>query len=83
MGTAGLEPATLACEASDQLAFIPVNWHSLLIMGESGVFVLSATYAPGHWDDVITVSRLAGKIQILLPGYHGQVRGGRSAIRSW
>jgi hypothetical protein len=39
------------------------------------VFVLSATDAPGHWDDVITVDRLARKIELLLPGYPGRVRG--------
>jgi hypothetical protein len=49
--------------------------NTLLIIGETGVFVLSATYAPGHWDDVITVSRLAAKIQLLLPGYPGRVEG--------
>ena len=40
------------------------------------MFVISATYAPGHWDDVIAVSRLARKIQLLLPGYPGQVQPG-------
>jgi hypothetical protein len=48
--------------------------NTLLIMGETGIFVISATYAPGHWDDVIAVNRLAGKIQWLLPGYSGQVQ---------
>ena len=48
--------------------------NTFLIMGETGIFVVSATYAPGHWDDVIAVSRLAGKIQRLLPGYRGQVQ---------
>ena len=48
--------------------------NTLLVMGERGVFVISATYAPGHFDDVITVSRLARKIQMLLPGYPGQVQ---------
>ena len=48
--------------------------NTLLIMGETGIFVVSATYAPGHWDDVVAVSRLAGKIQQLLPGYRGQVQ---------
>ena len=38
------------------------------------MFVISATYAPGHWDDVVAVSSLARKIQLLLPGYPGQVR---------
>jgi hypothetical protein len=47
--------------------------NSFLVLGETGIFVLSATFAPGHWDDVITVSRLAGKIQELLPGYDGHV----------
>jgi len=46
--------------------------NTLLIMGETGIFVISATYAPGHWDDVIAVNRLAGKIQWLLPGYSGR-----------
>ncbi len=44
-----------------------------VILGETGIFVISATYAPGHWDDVIAVSRLASKIQALLPGYTGPV----------
>ena len=48
--------------------------NTLLVLGETGVFVISATYAPGHWDDVVAVSRLARKIQMLLPGYPGQVR---------
>jgi hypothetical protein len=48
--------------------------NTFVILGETGIFVVSATYAPGHWDDVIAVSRLAGKIQVLLPGYGGQVR---------
>ena len=48
--------------------------NTLLVLGETGVFVISATYAPGHWDDVLTVSTLAGKIQQLLPGYAGQVQ---------
>jgi hypothetical protein len=48
--------------------------NSLLVLGETGVFVISATYAPGHWDDVIAVHRLAGKIQLLLPGYEGKLR---------
>ena len=47
--------------------------NTLLVLGETGVFVIAATYAPGHWDDVVTVSTLAGKIQQLLPGYAGQV----------
>jgi hypothetical protein len=48
--------------------------NTLVILGETGVFVVSATYAPGHWDDVIAVNKLAGKVQRLLPGYSGQVR---------
>ena len=48
--------------------------NTLLVLGETGVFVLSATYAPGHWDDVIAVSRLATKIQLLLPEYAGEVQ---------
>ena len=51
--------------------------NTLLIMGETGIFVISATYAPGHWDDVIAANRLADKIQQLLPGYRGQVQSGR------
>ena len=47
--------------------------NTLLVLGDTGVFVIAATYAPGHWDDVVTVSMLAGKIQHLLPGYAGQV----------
>ena len=48
--------------------------NTLLILGEAGVFVVSATYAPGHWDDVLAVNKLARKIQLLLPGYSGQVQ---------
>jgi hypothetical protein len=48
--------------------------NTLLVVGETGIFVISATYAPGHWDDVITVSTLARKVQALVPGYDGQVR---------
>jgi hypothetical protein len=48
--------------------------NSLLLLGETGVFVISATYAPGHWDDVIAASKLARKVQLLLPGYPGQVQ---------
>ena len=48
--------------------------NTLLVLGETGVFVISATYAPGHWDDVVAVSSLARKIELLLPGYPGQVR---------
>ena len=47
--------------------------NTLLILGETGVFVISATYSPGDWDDVVTVSRLGAKIQTLLPGYCGRV----------
>ncbi|MGH2856661.1 MAG: hypothetical protein ACRDMJ_04165 [Solirubrobacteraceae bacterium] len=47
--------------------------NTFVILGETGIFVISATYAPGHWDDVIAVSRLASKIQVLLPGYGGPV----------
>lgn len=47
--------------------------NTLLVLGETGVFVISATYAPGHWDDVIAVNRLARKVGLLLPGYSGQV----------
>ena len=47
--------------------------NTLLVLGETGVFVISATYPPGDWDDVVTVSRLAAKIQTLLPGYCGRV----------
>ena len=48
--------------------------NTLLILGETGVFVVSATYAPGHWDDVVVVNRLARKIQPLLPGYAASVQ---------
>ncbi len=47
--------------------------NTFVILGETGIFVVSATYAPGHWDDVIAVSRLASKVQVLLPGYGGPV----------
>jgi hypothetical protein len=47
--------------------------NTFVILGETGIYVLSATYSPGHWDDVVAVSRLAGKIQALLPGYGGPV----------
>ena len=47
--------------------------NTLLILGETGVFVISATYSPGDWDGVVTVSRLGAKIQTLLPGYCGRV----------
>ena len=48
--------------------------NSLVVLGETGVFVLSATYAPGSWDDVLAVHALAGKIQQLLPGDAGRVQ---------
>jgi hypothetical protein len=48
--------------------------NTFLVIGETGIFVISATYAPGHWDDVIAVTKLARKIRRLLPGYPGQVR---------
>jgi hypothetical protein len=48
--------------------------NTLLLLGETGVFVISATYAPGHWDDVIAASKLARKVQALLPGYPGEVQ---------
>ncbi len=48
--------------------------NTFVILGETGIFVISATYSPGHWDDVIAVSRLASKIQVLLPGYNGLVQ---------
>ncbi|MGN6169513.1 MAG: hypothetical protein ACTHQQ_15285 [Solirubrobacteraceae bacterium] len=48
--------------------------NTLLVLGETGVFVISATYAPGHWDDVVTVDKLAQKIGLLLPGYEGAVQ---------
>ncbi len=48
--------------------------NTFVILGETGTFVISATYAPGHWDDVIAVTKLARKIQRLLPGYSGQVQ---------
>ena len=48
--------------------------NTLLVLGDTGIFVISATYAPGHWDDVVTVSTLARKVQALVPGYDGEVR---------
>ena len=48
--------------------------NTLLVLGDTGIFVISATYAPGHWDDVVTVSTLARKVQALVPGYDGDVR---------
>ena len=76
-----------ACELERKLAPLPHDrWriepypltgerrNTLLILGETGVFVVSATYAPGHWDDVIAVDRLARKMQLLLPGYAGLVQ---------
>ncbi len=48
--------------------------NTFVILGETGIYVVSATYAPGHWDDVIAVTKLARKIQRLLPGYSGQVQ---------
>ena len=48
--------------------------NTLLVLGETGVFVISATYAPGHWDDVIAANKLARKVQLLLPGYPGRVQ---------
>jgi hypothetical protein len=48
--------------------------NTLLILGETGAFVISATYPPGHWDDAIAVNKLARKVQLLLPGYSGDVR---------
>ena len=47
--------------------------NTLLLLGETGVFVISATYAPGHWDDVIAAGKLARKVKLLLPGYPGEV----------
>ena len=41
--------------------------NSVLVLGETGVFVISATFAPGNWDDLVTVNQLARKIQLLLP----------------
>jgi hypothetical protein len=48
--------------------------NTLMVLGPTGVFVISATYPPGSWDDVVAVNRLAGKIQRLLPGYVGRVQ---------
>jgi hypothetical protein len=48
--------------------------NTLMLIGVTGVFVISATYPPGSWDDVVAVNRLAGKIQMLLPGYAGNVQ---------
>jgi hypothetical protein len=47
--------------------------NTLLVLGEAGVFVISATYAPGHWDDIVTVNRLAAKVDARLRGYPGEV----------
>ena len=47
-----------------------------LILGASGVFVVSATYPPGDWDDVLAVNRLARGVRSLLPGYAGGVPAG-------
>jgi hypothetical protein len=47
--------------------------NTFVTLGETGIFVISATYSPGHWDDVIAANRLASKIQALLPGYGGPV----------
>ena len=75
-------------ELERRLAFLPRDrWriepypltgerrNTLMLLGATGVFVISATLAPGSWDDVSTVSRLARKIQSLLPGYAGEVHG--------
>jgi hypothetical protein len=48
--------------------------NTFLVLGETGVFVISATFAPGAWDDVVTVNRLGAKIQTLLPGYSASVQ---------
>jgi hypothetical protein len=48
--------------------------NTFVLLGETGIFVVSATYAPGHWDDVVAVNRLARKIQRLLPGYSEPVQ---------
>ena len=48
--------------------------NTLMLIGVRGVFVISATYPPGSWDDLVAVNRLAGKIQMLLPGYAGHVQ---------
>ena len=55
-------------------AYLGERRNTLLVLGETGVFVISATYAPGHWDDVVTVHKLAQKIRVLLPGYDGPVQ---------
>ncbi len=75
------------CELEAKLSQLPLDrWriepypltgerrNTLLLLGENGVFVVSATYAPGHWDDVIAVNKLARKVQLLLPGYAGEVQ---------
>jgi len=48
--------------------------NTLMVLGVKGVFVISASYPPGSWDDVVAVNRLAEKIQMLLPGYVGAVQ---------
>lgn len=46
----------------------------MLLLGETGVFVIIATYAPGHWDDVVAASKLARKVELLLPGYQRHIQ---------
>ena len=48
--------------------------NSLLILGETGVFVVGATSRAGHFDELLVVSELAQKVQSLLPGYTGVVQ---------
>lgn len=47
--------------------------NTLMVLGATGVFVIVATYPPGSWDDITATSRLARKLQLLLPGYAGEV----------
>ena len=49
---------------------------------ETGVFVISATYPPGDWDDVVTVSRLASEDPDAASGVLRPGPARRSAIRS-
>ena len=52
--------------------------NTLLVLGETGVFVISATYPPGGWDDVVTASNLGSEDPdaasgVLWPGPRGDL----------
>jgi hypothetical protein len=47
---------------------------AFVVLGETGFFVISATFTAGHWDDVIAASMLAAEIQALVPGWGGRVQ---------